>query len=313
MATTYSGDETNNPASITIPSDGDDADVSSVNVALEGLMDKVEHALTGDTEFDGLKVFQSVIELAAGLLFTGAITGSTVPGAGGLDRVLIADLPLEGGTRRLRFYTRASGSTAYPSSGLDVTVNARWDAGSEDWRRDNASNAYLYELFCVATGWSSITNLDGDGATLTIKTKVSAPSAWDHDSWDPLILALNPSNPTPTSSAIIANTIYPKSICKAWGRVSVTGGGGTVTVRDGIGLASVVVDSASLLVTLQKAMSNIYYAPVAQSHSSAYITITSVMTTTQFRVEFRGFPGGDNLDPATNNSECSFHVKGEQS
>jgi len=43
MSTTYSGNSANNPASITIPSDGDSKPVSSVNAAFEGLMDKIVH------------------------------------------------------------------------------------------------------------------------------------------------------------------------------------------------------------------------------------------------------------------------------
>ncbi len=42
MSTTYDGDETNDPDLITIPSDGDALDASSVNVAFEALMDKIE-------------------------------------------------------------------------------------------------------------------------------------------------------------------------------------------------------------------------------------------------------------------------------
>src|SRR5262245_33734644 len=40
MSTTYAGDPTNYPTSITVPSDGDDPDAASVNAALEGLADR---------------------------------------------------------------------------------------------------------------------------------------------------------------------------------------------------------------------------------------------------------------------------------
>ena len=311
MATTYSGDEGNNPTSITIPSDGDDNVAASVNAAFEGLMDKVQHALTGETEFGGAKTFLALVEFAAGLLLTGAITGSTVPGAGGVDRVLIADLPLHGGTVRLRFYTRASGGTAYPSTGLDVTVNARWDTGSEDWRRDATGNAYLYELFGVSTGWSNLSNLDADPSTITIRTKISAPSAWDYDSWDTPILALNPSNPTATSSAIVANTLYAKSIKKAWGKIT-TSGGGAVTLNAGFGMATVAIDSGNILCTLRNAMSSAEYAVVASPGSSNGLVNASIVSSTQFRIDFRDF-AGNSLDPATTVLRAHFTVDGEQS
>jgi hypothetical protein len=67
VSTTYSGNAANNPASITIPSDGDDADASSVNVAFEALMDKVVHVLNGFTTFASNKTFSGEITLSAGL------------------------------------------------------------------------------------------------------------------------------------------------------------------------------------------------------------------------------------------------------
>lgn len=51
--TTYSGNATNNPTSITIPDDGDDIDAISVNVPFEGLMDKVVHILHGNPTYEG--------------------------------------------------------------------------------------------------------------------------------------------------------------------------------------------------------------------------------------------------------------------
>lgn len=48
MSTTYAGDETNFPASITIPSDGDTKPAASVNVALEGLADRTAYLLDRD-------------------------------------------------------------------------------------------------------------------------------------------------------------------------------------------------------------------------------------------------------------------------
>ncbi len=44
MSSVYTPNAANNPASITIPSDGDPKAAASVNVALEGLADKVSHA-----------------------------------------------------------------------------------------------------------------------------------------------------------------------------------------------------------------------------------------------------------------------------
>ena len=47
MSTTYDGDDTNFPTSITLPSDGDAADAASVNAALEGLADRTAFLLQG--------------------------------------------------------------------------------------------------------------------------------------------------------------------------------------------------------------------------------------------------------------------------
>lgn len=67
MPTTYAGNPANNPANITIPSDGDDNDAASVNVGFEGLMDKVRHVLDGFTTFTSNKTFSGELTLSAGV------------------------------------------------------------------------------------------------------------------------------------------------------------------------------------------------------------------------------------------------------
>ncbi len=68
MSTVYSPNPANNPASITLASDGEDKPVATVNVGLEGLADKVAHANWPETS--GAKQYplfsRSVIRVSAG-------------------------------------------------------------------------------------------------------------------------------------------------------------------------------------------------------------------------------------------------------
>lgn len=57
MSTVYVGNPANNPSGITLPDDGDPRDAASVNVPLEGLMDKCVHILDGDATFTNDKLF----------------------------------------------------------------------------------------------------------------------------------------------------------------------------------------------------------------------------------------------------------------
>lgn len=318
MSEPYAGNPSNNPTSVTMPTDNDALDVASVRAALEGLMDKVEHALTGETEFDGTKVFQAVVEFAAGLLLgSGGIVGTNVPA----PRELLFSFPVAA-NRRVRLYSRASAGTVYPSAGFEITLNAEWDVGPEQWKADLTSvPAYMLDVFDVSVGWASGSSEAGDPATVTIRTRATTSSPWAYDDWG-AVLAFNPSNPSATSSGIVANTIYPRNIIKAWGHVRVTGAPGAPAVAFvstagmGFGLASVTIDSGTLLITLQKPMASTAYIVVPGMIGQQYIpNLSAIVSTTQFRIQFREPASGGGLDavsPTAQNVECSFIVMGVQ-
>lgn len=316
---TYSGNAANNPTSITIPADNDDLAVLSVAPAFEGLMDKVQHALTGETEFDGVKTFLGVVELAAGMLLGAPIVASNLPA----PRTLLLAFPVAA-NRNVRVYSRASGGTAYPSAGFEITLNAEWDAGPEQWKADlTSAPAYMLDVFDVSVGWSSITNEPNDPATITLRTRATTSSPWAYDDWAGTVLAFNPSNPSATSSAIVANTLYPRNLIKAWGHVRVTGAPGSPAVAFvstagmGFGLATVAIDSGTLLITLRRPMASTAYIVVPGMIGQQYIpNLASIVSTTQFRIQFREPASGGGLsavDPSANNVECSFIVMGVQS
>jgi len=97
MSSTYSGVITNNPTSITIPSDGDGPGIhaADVNVALEGLMDKVMHTrgrFTPLTRFSMFKPIASIGTAGAGYT-TSAAPPTQFTGAGGWWSLVTAAEP----------------------------------------------------------------------------------------------------------------------------------------------------------------------------------------------------------------------------
>lgn len=257
MPTTYLGDETNNPTGITIPSDGDQPVVSSVNAALEGLFDKARYIIEGATAFTGNKTFTSATITA--LTVAGALITSIIPSAE--HRLLVWRIPL-GNSMYARFYARRE-VTAPQShvNALEVTINASWDHGTSQWSADSTSKpARIYEF-----GGHNGAAFQGDDMVLRFKRKHTTSSAWAHDGWDlGTQFSIGGGNPTPTSGAVPANTYHSKAFPKAWGRIRVNGG--SVSIIDGYGLASVIVDGTTAIeVELRNPMQNSNYAVVTSS------------------------------------------------
>lgn len=166
MSTTYDGDESNNPTSITIPSGGDKPRASAWNPAFEGLMDKVKHALLGETAFEGEKSFADAVNLLAGLSISNP--GDDVPSIQGTDvptkRKLLLAFKIAS-TRWLRVYARARHTDQ--SEGVDITVNADWDATSSTWTFDDPTEpAKILELFSALA-----LSLEGQDTSLVLRRK----------------------------------------------------------------------------------------------------------------------------------------------
>lgn len=76
MSHSYSGNPANNPASITLPDDGDPPVAAAWNVPFEGLADLVAHVRDGDTIFEGNKEFTSgTVEFnSSGVIFQNVVS-----------------------------------------------------------------------------------------------------------------------------------------------------------------------------------------------------------------------------------------------
>jgi hypothetical protein len=106
---TYSGNSANNPASITIPADGEDKPAASVNTALEGLMDKVVHTQLPATSTSGTYPLAS---RALGRIMRGVATSSETAG--------VADWSVQNGVNGAIFLQATLATTAVVYQPLDL-------------------------------------------------------------------------------------------------------------------------------------------------------------------------------------------------
>ncbi len=295
MSSVYVGDETNNPTSITIPDDGDDLDVASVNAAFEGLMDKAAYVLEGAATFTGSKTFNGGGEDVAAL----------VTSEGPVDRKLLWEIVI-GNSRFARMYARKLDAAAYETAGFDFTTNAAWSEADTEWVADvNTYPAVIYEFM----GGNPVPTYDGQDTLLQIKRRGTTTTPWAEDAWDAGGLSLSSGNPDVTDD-LIKGTLTTKQIAHAWGVVTCSGG--TITLVEGVG-----VDSAgdggtgNVLVTLNKAMQSANYA-VALTSTAAFPQVSlSGQTTGGFTI--RAFtPGGVEANHANDALRYMFVVHGEQ-
>lgn len=307
MSDTYDGDPNNYPTSLTVLEDGDQPTEAAWLPAVEGLADRTENLRIGDTQLEGDKVLDGSLNVIGPLVITdGPISLTNIPGATTTKRINVWYAPLAATALYARLFTRSLDASPVYNAGIEWTVNANWNG--TQWEADDTSKiAYQYEFF-NSVGSSGVWT-GGDGL-LVIRTKASTGSDWNENAWDSVTLCIGTGNPAATASGIPKNLLCSKSVKKAWGKVTISGGNGTVTVNSGFGLSSVQVNSGTLLVTLRNAMSDEHYCPVATAHSATAIAYVEAVDDDQFRIGFRDYAGGA-LDPATVNVVVTFTVDGE--
>lgn len=169
MPTTYSGDDTNNPTDITLPSDGDASTVSSVNPAFEGLMDKICYVLAGiGVTFEGRKLFADFVEFEFGIQIGALGDEAEYDAAIAIhddisgDRKLLLQFKLDT-TYWGRLYAREGNVNQSP--GIEFTVNAAWNG--TDWEPDLVTgSSKVIEFFGGNNGF-----IDNDDTMVIIRRK----------------------------------------------------------------------------------------------------------------------------------------------
>jgi len=135
MPTTYTPNATNNPSTITLPSDLDNATAESVNAALRALGDKsafaiaTRAAIAAVNEFLHGQVIDPPTENEAALVchrYPGQITS-------GNRWALVFEFDIES-SRSLRMYTGALGGVGR----MAWTINARWNVTDQLWELPDA-------------------------------------------------------------------------------------------------------------------------------------------------------------------------------
>ncbi len=305
MSSVYTGNSDNNPTGITLPSDGDKANAASVNVPLEGLMDKVCHVLAGETQFTGTKEFNEAVIVRRGATILNEV-GDDAPA------ILTDDAPIDrklmwqanaGDGIYVRIYARKR-DTGYEDAGYDITRNAFWDSGA--WNPDDdTKEASIIEAFGGATS----PTYGGQGCVTQLKRRDDTSTTWAEDEWDAGGLVLSPGHPA-YNDAIIKGTLTPNQVTHAWGTVE-TDGLGNVSVTGGVGIASVTITTGDVIVTLQHAMQS-GWAPKVQSGKRATpLAMGEVTSSTTFAIRWAN-TSHTQLSAASNALIAHFHVHGEQ-
>jgi hypothetical protein len=188
-----------------------------------------------------------------------------------------------------RIYQDAAGD-------LYFTVNASWATGPAQWSRDAAgaslrfslkANQVLVESYAAASAspWGdgswpahALLQLSLDGATNTTQELLLG---WPGIATSPVVkllgdggggflgpqILLDKSNPAATA-AIAKNTLFSKSIIKAWGHVTSTGGG-AVSIIAGFGLATATINGTDIRIAMTNAMNAAYCVVPAGVDSNA--------------------------------------------
>lgn len=160
-------------------------------------------------------------------------------------RTLVFESPGTGSpSLPIRTYYNAYFSSGYSfGQGKFETVNARWNETTKNWVQDVPSKPSHGSFF-------------GENFSVTLyKDSGSAP--WQDDNWSrstgynavSKTFEVNDSvfrfrttgafsNPS-SATAVLSNAIYPKSVVKAWARLSIVNSTGTYSVVDGFNVSSV--------------------------------------------------------------------------
>lgn len=227
-----------------------------------------ELQVNGESGFGGFATFASDVIMDATLKVTGA---STFNGASSF----VAPITLNSGGPSLvlkpggadHVYTEYYADTAAPGTRSGFTGYG--SAGVSDFAISNS--------------------MTGGNILLSTPGQVVANAA----------VRLTGANPSTTAAH--TNTVTPRNIIKAWGRIKVAGLGSTsATVEDGFNVASASVLGSVLNVTLASAMTGTTYALVVTSESNGYNCSGFPLTSTTFQISCRDISGSTLPFPAYN-------------
>lgn len=220
-------------------------------------------------------------------------------------------------------------------TGFIWTQNAMWDvAANEQWIADDA--AIPSAAMRIGT---SITTTVG---LFSVSTRMAAePSPWVDGSWSvsgvtaqdvfeigsggsvsgpdfssSVIsgfrrLGLSGTSDPASLATVVANALYGANILKAWAQIIVTGG--VVTLGDSFGLDALPTITATYIqVVLDRAMANTGYVPVVTCGNGAYYAITTMVSTTTFRITMYNAAGAlqdpTAVDMIANVQVCGRHA-----
>jgi hypothetical protein len=230
-----------------------------------------------------------------------------------------------GGTIRARTYFDTD------TNGYRYTINARWDHSAATWIADT-----------TASPATSIGIDISEVQLLRVDYKRTTTTPWAFNAWDAtprarvhsgdgtttpdgspgLILADghlqvssasagNAGSNIPVDQIPVPNTLYAKTIPKAWGLISVTGGTPTI---EGVNF-SVSADGGAnrLVVTLNRAMANSNYAVVAAAYSGSNpeIWTVDIISTTVFHLYGYDILAAGALDVDAGTHELAIEVFGQ--
>ncbi len=154
MSTTYDGDHTNHPTSITIPEDGDTMDAASVNAAFEANEDNIDYIIDGETTFNGEKLFQNTITVRGGTEASNAVAIDMA--AGTARKPWFAGAV--GGAFLARLYTCTRDGVTL--GGFEFVEGAVWDSVTDTWDFDTLTTSSTFEgarlVEALSTGGAAV-------------------------------------------------------------------------------------------------------------------------------------------------------------
>jgi hypothetical protein len=249
---------------------------SSQDTATNGWADaawnsQTEQTLEGHTVADGvLKLGQSLIGAAADLHVPRIKTehDSTVG-----ERMLLwemdnANQPTS--PHKIRLY-RSNATT----EALEITFNCSWDNAANTWQWDNSSAYKAKWTFSRqsltfymrygggANNWTDTPDDPGGWSfNRSFNLEMNLASITVSDMRYKVINTTTTNNPAYNAN-LTGNTLYAKSIVKAWGGALFSSGGST-TPEDGFGWSSITRSGGRMVFTLKIAMANSTWCPIAQ-------------------------------------------------
>jgi len=147
MPTTYTPNDTNNPATLTLPSDLDAQTAESVNAALRALGDKSAYALATRAAIGAINVFTRRQQIDPTNESEAVLSSTRYPGAIDADNrwALVFKFNIES-NRTIRMYTGAVQGIGR----LAWTQNAHWNADDQLWEQEDPDQTSAAVLWIAA-------------------------------------------------------------------------------------------------------------------------------------------------------------------